>query len=168
MSLAHITNAVLVVTCSIITIGIAAHWRDQPQVGPPAPVPYRAGDNLGATLPSEMIDGVRRTLILYEHSQCPFSRASVPFYRRLQSHLAGSNTRFFAVTPEDVAANRTFLSSNALRAEGVFRLKDVKLSNLNATPALVLVRNDGVVIGSWVGRLTSGDEKQVLRAIGTK
>jgi hypothetical protein len=87
------------------------------------------------------------------------------FYEELiQTAVQGAHTRVVAVTWENPNVNRAYLRNNSLSIDTVLSGRAVGIRD-TATPTLILVDRDGVVIRTWVGLLSSTDEQQVLSAV---
>jgi hypothetical protein len=104
----------------------------------------------------------RRTLVLALRSGCHYCEASAPFYRRLVQMQAskGGDFGLLAVLPDDDLTARSYLSSEKLML--AFE-PDIALTaaGILGTPTLIVVNNDGRVVKSWVGVLSSKQEKEV-------
>ena len=86
------------------------------------------------------------------------------FYAHLSEVAHGVQARLVAVTAENVAANQRFLESNGVWPDSVLALKSVKL-RLSGTPTLIVVAIDGSVVKSWVGKLDSTSQADVLGVV---
>ncbi len=104
------------------------------------------------------------TLVLFTRSGCHFCSESMPFYRRLESAAADSGVRLIAATAEDVSANSAYLRSNGIHPENVVSASKNQI-RARGTPALILIRNNGLVVDSWLGRLGPDKENDVLKRI---
>ncbi len=101
----------------------------------------------------------QRTLILAMSTTCHYCSESSPFYQRLAKEA--KNTHLLAVLPQSVEEGKSYL--NGLRVP----IDDIKQQNLgllgvHATPTLILVDNNGVVIRTWIGKLTQNTEAEIL------
>jgi thioredoxin-related protein len=105
------------------------------------------------------------TLVLALRKECHFCTASAGFYQRIAQQAAGqSNIRLVAVLPDSLADAKQYLESLKLP------ISEIKQSNLpgigvQGTPTLILVDNKGIVQQSWVGRLPSDRETEVLKSL---
>jgi hypothetical protein len=90
---------------------------------------------------------------------------SAPFYRRLLAEYSGKpNLRIVAALPHSPEVSRRYLESLQLF---VTEVKEVELAEIKvpATPALLLLNNEGRVRASWVGMLSSDGEQEVLQTL---
>lgn len=106
-----------------------------------------------------------RTLLLVLQKGCSYCNDSAPFYQKLAKE-ARENDRLglVAVLPQGVDEGRSYL-----RGLGV-ELAEVKQSTLRsigvrATPTVALIDRHGVVVRSWLGKLSAQKEVEVLAAL---
>jgi hypothetical protein len=106
-----------------------------------------------------------RTLVMVLQKGCSFCTESAPFYQKLGKETR-SNDRvgLIAVLPQDVVEGRKYLTDLGVD------LPEVKQSTLRsigvrATPTLALVDRKGVVLQSWLGKLSASKESEVLHAL---
>jgi hypothetical protein len=112
------------------------------------------------------LNSAPRTMLIVTAHNCPFCIASMPFYKRVADAARRRGTRALAVTFEDLAENQKFLESYGVKVEKVLSAAAVGV-RVNGVPSLVLVRQDGVVIDSWVGQPENESlERMVLRMVG--
>lgn len=120
----------------------------------------------GTRVPLADVDWARnrRTLLLVLQRGCHFCAESAPFYQRLAREADDAAVRLVAVLPQEVTESRQYL------AELHVPVSEVRQSTLGAvgvrgTPTLLLVDSQGVVEDSWVGKLSTEREEQVLRRL---
>lgn len=102
-----------------------------------------------------------KTLILALQAGCHFCAESAPFYKRLIENVQDKNIKVVAVLPSN-----TDESIKYLKNLGINDL-EVKQSSLNSlqvagTPTLILANDKGVVINSWIGKLDSAKEDEMI------
>jgi hypothetical protein len=103
-----------------------------------------------------------RTLLLVLQAGCHFCSESAPFYQRLARETAQkSGVHLVAVLPQDVAEGSKYLNSLGVPIEDV-RQAQLNALGVSGTPTLILVDGKGVVMKSWVGKLTGDREAEVL------
>jgi hypothetical protein len=88
----------------------------------------------------------------------------MPFYRRMADVAKHSGVRLLGASGEEPKANEAYLASNQVYADAIVSTDKNKI-HASATPTLILVRNDGRVVNSWVGQLPEAQENEVLKAI---
>jgi thioredoxin-related protein len=117
------------------------------------------------SLPGVDWAGNNQTLLVVLQKGCRYCTESAPFYQRLVREMAGrGNIHLVAVLPQTIDEGKGYLNELGVPIE------DIKQAELDAvgvggTPTLILVNNQGVVTKSWVGKLNSDDEADVLRRL---
>lgn len=114
-----------------------------------------------------VLDGVdfsknRKSIVLALQRTCRFCSESIPFYQELVKVAEfRDDLGFLALMPGESDENQAYLESNSVLR---FNLIQVKLEEvgMNATPTLLIVNDEGVVLGSWVGKLSPEVEKEVI------
>ncbi len=106
-----------------------------------------------------------RTLLLALHKGCGYCRDSAPFYRRLaQTVAAGASAKLVAVLPHELGVSREYLSGADIPVAEV-RQAELGTLGIRGTPTLVLVNREGMVTDTWVGKLSSAQESEVLERL---
>ena len=103
--------------------------------------------------------GNGRTLLLVLQKGCRFCAESAPFYQRL-AREAGQ-VRLVAVLPQQAEESREYLRELNVPV-GEVRQAPFKDLGIRGTPTLLLVNGEGVVTGSWFGKLSPEKEEEVL------
>jgi|SRR5919206_4631908 hypothetical protein len=132
----------------------------------PLAAPQRAAANIpnGAKADFINVDWGKsdRTLLLVLQAGCHFCTESAPFYQRLARETAQkSGVHLVAVLPQDVAEGSKYLNSLGVPIEDV-RQAQLDTLGVSGTPTLILIDGKGVVMKSWVGKLTGDREAEVL------
>jgi hypothetical protein len=116
------------------------------------------------------VDGVqfshRSNLVLVLSTRCKFCTDSMPFYRRIAAASTGrSDIELISLFPQDPTTAAEYLKQNGL---ALHRVVQVSLDALKVrcTPTLLLVDNAGILVDRWRGRLSSDQEREVLRKLG--
>jgi thioredoxin-related protein len=155
----QVANVAVILTCAFTIIhlaGVGGTRRMPPQT-------YKPGEKIVDTTRLGLRNAPR-TLIMFESSTCRFCNESLGFYSRLSQQARANGVRIVALTPEDVGVNKTFLSAHGVSTDTVAGLKDNRLK-VSATPTLILVRSDGTVVNSWVGKIATEKEAEVMATI---
>lgn len=117
--------------------------------------------HIGTKIPLSDIDWGknRQTLLLAISSTCHYCTESASFYQRLIKENA--NTKIVAIMPQEIVAGRYYLDKQQIPLQDI---KQLTLDSLGVTgtPTLILVDNNGVVTGWWIGRLSQSRETEVL------
>ena len=107
-----------------------------------------------------------RTLVLALQVGCRFCSESAPFYQQLTSAARQSGkVHLLAVLPQRPSDSKNYLATLSVPVEDV-RQATLSSLNVSGTPTLILVNRQGVIQSVWVGKLSSGDERQVLGKLG--
>jgi hypothetical protein len=95
--------------------------------------------------------------------ECLHCRASVPFYRQLQSMVASTTNRVgvVAVFPNPPDKVRTFLEQFNLDIPVVSNTPLEQLA-VSGTPTLILADSVGTVVRVWVGELDAKERRELL------
>jgi hypothetical protein len=162
--LEKIANGAILLTCIILSV---RYGRDLYRRAHPANLapPYKIGDTIKDT-PELGLNQAPMTMVVVTRSSCHFCTESMPFYRRLVDVAKHSGVRLVGATGEEPQANAAYLSSNQVFLNAVVST-DKNQIHTSGTPTLIIVRNDGVVINSWVGQLQKSEETEVLKIMET-
>lgn len=102
-----------------------------------------------------------KTLVLALQSGCYFCTESAPFYKRLIQIAKDKNIKLVAVFPTSVEESTTYLNKLGITDLEVKQSPLVRLQ-VRGTPTLILTNEKGEVMNSWVGKLKTGKEDEVL------
>lgn len=118
----------------------------------------------GTNLSLEGVDWTRngRTVLLALSSRCHFCTESAPFYQRLAQQR--SKARLIALVPHTVDEGKRYLDELKVEVDEVRQVPFGTLG-VRGTPTIILVGDQGSTIKSWVGKLTSNTEAEVLAAL---
>ena len=105
-----------------------------------------------------------QTLLLVLQNGYHLCTESAAFYQRLVQETVGrGDIHLIAVLPQAPDESKKYLDDLGVAIE------EVKQANLDSigvhgTPTLILVNDQGVVMTSWVGKLSADGETEVLRS----
>jgi hypothetical protein len=106
-----------------------------------------------------------KTLVFALQKGCHFCSESAPFYQRLvRETREQSGLHLLAVLPQETDDARQYLSELNVPIQEV-RQSPLRALGVSGTPTLILVDSHGAVIKSWVGKLTSEQETEVLNMV---
>lgn len=106
----------------------------------------------------------KQTLLLVLREGCHFCNDSAEFYQRLlKESQASAKTTFIAVLPGTVDDSRKYLERLGVPVAEV-RQAELGALGVRGTPTLLLINDKGVVTRSWVGRLPTDKEAEVISA----
>jgi len=120
-----------------------------------------AGETLSLPVPE---DPERRTLVLALSTDCPYCRASLPFYRRVSALSDKRMVRTLALFPSSERIGSEYLASERLTVDFV-RQADLSALGIVAVPTVVLVDAKGRIEQTWTGKLSDSQEKQLLEQL---
>lgn len=104
----------------------------------------------------------KQTLLLVLRNGCHFCDDSAGFYQRLvKESQASGNTTFVAVLPGTVDDSRKYLEHLGVPITEI-RQEVLGALGVQGTPTLLLINDKGVVTKSWVGRLPTDKEGEVI------
>ena len=153
--------AVLIASClfAVIAWRIVSHPQNVPSVKPSQQI---VGTRVN--LPSVTWQSGKSTVVLALSTECHFCSESKPFYRQLISKATADGVKVVAVLPQSPDASKKYLDIDSV---AVAQVVQQPLSNLNVsgTPTLLLVDSQGIVTKTWIGKLDSAAEKEVLAHI---
>ena len=144
--------------------GTAANAADQPKAPAAAVIISGAAYTLVLDYPMQpkRYSEVKLQDAFWEPRIATNAKVTISFHGRLAQAAKRNGVRLVAVSREEPARNRAFLSSGGVSVDAALSL-DASHIRLAVTPTLILVRRNGVVIKSWVGRLNPQGEEDVLR-----
>lgn len=109
-----------------------------------------------------------QTLLLVLSRDCRFCTESAPFYQRLARETAGrTDIHLLAVFPQTVEEGKKYLEGLGVSVNEV-RQASPGSTGAGGTPTLILVDSSGVVKNSWVGKLSTPEETEVLNQLAAK
>lgn len=147
----------------LLTIAVVQYRKAPQQTKPPPPVSF-AAVRVGQPVSLAGVDWSKneRTLLMALSDQCHFCSASAPFYQRLTKETAAQeNLGLIAVFPQPANEARNYLNNLGVRIADV-RQSSFDALGVMATPTLVLVNKEGIVINTWRGQLPPAKEDEVL------
>jgi len=94
-------------------------------------------------------------------TQCHFCTESPPFYQRVTKvDPKIPNLRLVAVFPQSTSESESYLKNLDVRVDDV--KQSPSLLGVRGTPTLILTDEQGAVVQSWYGKLSSTQEQEVL------
>lgn len=107
----------------------------------------------------------KKNLVLVLSKTCRFCTESMPFYQKLAGlRAANEDVRLVGVLPQGPEESETYFKQSGVRADRIISagLSDI---NVQATPTLLLVDENGTIIESWVGKLPPYREDEVISQV---
>jgi hypothetical protein len=153
--LEYLANTAILLVAGLI--GFQAYRGDAPKVSTPDPKP-----GVRLTLPGVDWRAHPRTVLFLLSPQCHFCSESAPFYRRLTGDPALTKRfRFIAVLPSQVDESKSYLSTLKVTVNDILQFNFASWG-VPGTPTIILVNSEGKVQGTWVGKLSAGEEDRIL------
>ena len=150
----------------ILAVAVIQYRKAPQQTKPPPPVSF-AALRVGERVLLVGVDWSKneRTLLMALSDQCHFCSASSPFYQRLTKEMsAQENIGLIAVFPQSANEARKYLNTLGVSIADV-RQSSFDALGVIATPTLVLVNKEGIVINTWRGQLPPSKEDEVLNEL---
>lgn len=115
-------------------------------------------------IPGVDLSSYPKTLIIALQKGCHFCTSSAPFYKSLIENVQDKNIKLVAVLPDSPEEARDYLDKMGLTS---LEIKQFSFSNLRVrgTPTLILINAKGEVTNSWVGKLNSIKEEEVIKSL---
>jgi peroxiredoxin len=82
------------------------------------------------------------------------------------AQLGKRGARVVGVTTESIEANRAFWAAGGAVPTAILSARESGLS-ISATPTVIVVNRQGVVLGAWVGKLDEKAQKEVIATIAS-
>src|SRR5262245_14577243 len=103
------------------------------------------------------------TLVLALSTNCGFCQQSVPFYQKLAVFKNSSPARvqLATVMSEPKEEIEAYLKQNGIAADAVFSMPVAQIG-VKGTPTLLLLDGQNKLVESWVGKLNSQEESEVI------
>jgi len=119
----------------------------------------------GTKISLEGIDWAKngKTLLMALSDKCHVCSESAPFYERLAKEHG--NTKLIAILPQPIQDGKKYLGQMNVAVDAI-KQSPLTGVGVKGTPTLILVDKNGVVINSWVGRLSGDRELEVLNNLG--
>lgn len=103
------------------------------------------------------------TLVMVLSTTCHFCTESAPFYKRLiEARADKKKIRVVAVFPQSEAEGREYLQKLGIVADEIKTATPMSLG-ARGTPTLILTNSKGVAVTTWIGKLPTAREDEVLK-----
>ena len=156
------TNVAIILVCLLIAvIGVKKFLL-------PGPTVNMAGPAKGARIPIAGMDWSRtdRTLVLVLNTHSHYCSDSAQFYRTLLPEASARKVQIVAVFPQPSEESRRYLAGLGLSISGLaIQVAPPGAALARGTPTVILADNRGLVVKSWVGKLSARGEAEVWKAI---
>jgi hypothetical protein len=162
--LEFLANLAIIVAAVLLSFVLIKSYL-LPNSSKEGPPDWRVPAGTKVSLPGVDWSGNNQTLLLVLQKGCHFCSESAPFYQRLIRETAGrGNIHLIAVLPQTSDESKKYLDDLGL-AIGDIRQSGLDSIGVHGTPTLILANAQGVVMNSWVGKLSADNEAEVLRRL---
>jgi hypothetical protein len=157
-------NISVIVSAIMLSVFLVHNWNSQ-QRALEAQRPYKPGDHI-STIKGLTNDHSSATLLLVLRSTCRFCNESVPFYRRLLDQVSHAQVKSVALMFDRQDIGVAYIAKVGLQVHQVLPVtNDSFASRVSGTPTLILLDKSGVVVNSWVGKISADAEQDVIRVV---
>ena len=121
----------------------------------------------GTKIPLASVDWSigERNLLMVLSTTCRFCTESMPFYQRLvHRNVQSKGLRVVAAFPQDTHDARKYLDEHGVTVDEIVKAAPSE-AMVRATPTLMLLDKNGVVIQTWVGMLHREKESEVFAQV---
>lgn len=153
-----ITNVLIILVAIALGYFLIERFFLQPQTDQP-PTEIATGTKVSMT----EIDwnANRKTLLVFLQKKCPVCTESMPFYKTLVERSKEKGTKIIAVLPSSREESLKYLKQNGVDIQEVKQFQPNTV-DVSRTPTLILVNANGEVENSWIGKLPSEKEAEVM------
>jgi hypothetical protein len=127
----------------------------------PAPAVYSAGDRVD--VPAGWYASTSHTLIVFARASCSACERAQPFLKDVVSHMNGRGAAVMAHPPGAPDDDEQFGRSLGVADDHIF--ETTPGLRVRATPTMVLVDQQGRVIGAWEGAGKPDRQAAILKAV---
>ena len=159
-----LTNLAIIVAAVLLSVVLIKNYL-LPRFSNDGPRDFRVPPGAKVSLPGLDWSNNNQTLLLVLQKGCHFCTESAAFYQRLVRETEGRGSiHLIAVLPQISDESKKYLDDLGVT---IAEVKQAQLDSIgvHGTPTLILVNNQGVVITSWVGKLSADGEAEVLRRL---
>ncbi|SRR5579884_2016189 len=154
-------NVLLIAACTVV---VGEYGYRLIHKSPQRHVIFSSGEHIQGTSALDL-RSAPRTLIIAISSTCPYCLASMPFHKRVADAARERGTKVIAVCAEAPAVNRAYLASHGIAVERVLSQMESGVL-VPQVPTIILVKQDGTVIGSWTGLADGAFARSAIQALG--
>jgi hypothetical protein len=108
------------------------------------------------------IGSAKRTVLLVTSSRCHFCEESMPYYGKLVEAARRAGTRVIALSSEPTSDNRAFFAAHGVPIDAAASAPENGIF-VRGTLTVIVIRQDGAVLGSWTGMLSAPVGDKVLQ-----
>jgi thioredoxin-related protein len=154
-----VTNVAILIVAIIFGYILIQKYFFTPATLDSAPKEIAKGTKI--ELPPTDFQANGKTLLVVLQKSCKYCAESMPFYKTLMQEARAKGVKMIAVLPGPFEESSIYLKDNGLMLQDI-RQAELGSVNVRGTPTLILVNDKGEVSNSWVGKLPSEKEKEVI------
>jgi thiol-disulfide isomerase/thioredoxin len=159
-----VANIALIIACALLIGTLARNYYLSRKTDPNLELGLEKGEQV--KFPGDApADGqsAQATLVLALSTHCGFCQDSLPFYQKLAAFKNSSpaRVRLATVMSEPKEEIEAYLKKQGIAADAVFSIP-VSQIGVKGTPTLLLLDGQNKLIESWVGKLNSQEESEVI------
>jgi thioredoxin-related protein len=106
----------------------------------------------------------QKTMLLVIQKGCHFCTESMPFYKTLVEKSKEKGIKLVAVLPNSREESVQYLKENGVEIQEI-KQAELESVDVHGTPTLIMTDEKGEVSNSWIGRLPSQKETEVLNSL---
>jgi hypothetical protein len=157
-------NIALIIACALLIGTLARNYYLSRKTDPNLELGIEKGEQV--QFPGDAPAGgqsAQATLVLALSTHCGFCQDSLPFYQKLAAFKNSSpaRVRLATVMTEPEEEIEAYLKKNGIAADAVFSMPVAQMG-VKGTPTLLLLDGQNKLIESWVGKLDSQGESDVI------
>lgn len=115
-------------------------------------------------LPNVDLQSNGKTILLVMQKSCHFCTESMPFYKNLIQRASEKGVKVIAVLPDSIEQSNQYLNEHGIKVNEV-RQSSLSSVDVEGTPTLIMLNQKGEVSNSWVGKLPSEKEQEVINQL---
>ena len=135
-------------------------FQQNPQSQPPTEI----AKGTKISLPEVDWSANQKTLLVVLQKGCHFCSESMPFYKTLVEKAKEKGVKLVAVLPNSREEGSQYLRENGVEIQDIQQAQ-LNSVNVRGTPTLILVNNKGEVLDSWIGKLPTSKEDEIVGSL---
>lgn len=159
-----LANVAIVVVALLIGVVIVKRYLLPQSLNSGAAANARIQPGTKISLPGVDLSRGDKTLVMALSTTCHFCSESAPFYQKLTRAAEAKGVKVIAVLPQSEPEARQYLNGLSLTISDV-RQSPLDSLGVSGTPTLILVDGKGQIASSWVGKLQSDRESEVMTGL---
>jgi thiol-disulfide isomerase/thioredoxin len=159
-----VANVAIIIACLLLIGTLARNYYLSRIPDPSLELGVKKGEQvkLSGDAPADG-QSAQATLVLALSTHCGFCQDSLPFYQKLAvfKNSSPARVRLATVMSEPKEEIEAYLKKHGIAADAVFSMPIAQIG-VKGTPTLLLLDGQNKLIESWVGKLDSQGESEVI------